>query len=152
MVLNPEGKLDKGSGGGDSYLQNVGYYATSCSTLTPPFSEKCRLPVILLELIGPHLSISGGVFADRVNVNPFYSVSLLYHPLDKYRFQEVARCISVLKESLIEMDAYYASQNENLPFQVYQRSQSASLQSESQLSTSKEPSCCAHREVRDFLL
>jgi len=111
MVLNMEGKVGKGSGGGDSYLQNLCYYATECGSLPGTVTKLCRVPVILIEVTGPELAISGAVLTSTVNINPFFCISLLYNPLDSYHLKEVAQCIRALKDSLHELKEYYNYHN-----------------------------------------
>ena len=98
----------------DSYTQIIGYYAYSLKgeidEVDKKDADRCPAPGFLLELVGPHLFISGAVygkyvFVDRL-VDPVWLV-----PQKEEAMIRIARIFKALKEAIGEIQQYY----ENVP-------------------------------------
>lgn len=63
MILNKEDKLAKGEGGGDAYMQNVGYYALFWANASEQAVwTHCVCPSILIEQAGHEVSLNETLF------------------------------------------------------------------------------------------
>lgn len=58
MILNLEVKLDKGESGGDSYMESCAHYTKHwINPARGSLIEKSVCPSILLEIVGPQISL-----------------------------------------------------------------------------------------------
>jgi RIO1 family len=60
--ISVEFKNEKGVGGGDPYMQNLGYYV-HFTARTPEDLEKHCCPWLLIEVVGPEMGVSGAAWA-----------------------------------------------------------------------------------------
>lgn len=79
---NVEVKQDIGTGGGDPRLQNCGYATLHyCHAKQKTLRAMCRCPLLLMELAGPNLSLSGFAFGEHACSDQLsHTVSLLWQP------------------------------------------------------------------------
>jgi len=105
--MNKEDKLGSGEGGGDSWLQNIAYYTKFIAKFPDVFSD-CLSPAILLEFVGPRLSVSACCFSKGVICDPIASISLLADPHDLVRNTSVARIFLSCKVALQSLARYYS--------------------------------------------
>ena len=100
---------------GDSYAQAIAYYI---KTLKDKPVSRCPAPAFLLELVGPHLFISGAVygkyvFVDRL-VDPVWLV-----PQNQKAMIRIAQIFKALKDAIRAISNYYTV----LPLPQYQPDQ-----------------------------
>ena len=100
---------------GDSYAQAIAYYI---KTLKDKPVDRCPAPAFLLELVGPHLFISGAVygkyvFVDRL-VDPVWLV-----PQNQKAMIRIAQIFKALKDAIRAISNYYTV----LPLPQYQLGQ-----------------------------
>lgn len=97
IYCNLEVKVEKGSGGGDPYMQNIAYYTKSL----PMNASSTQYPCFLLELCGTAFSVSGIVNTDRQIIcdplSPTYQ--LLCNP-DFLVAEKMAKLFASLRRSL----------------------------------------------------
>ncbi len=97
IYCNLEVKVEKGSGGGDPYMQNIAYYIKSL----PVNAGSTQYPCFLLELCGTAFSVSGIVNTDRQIIcdplSPTYQ--LLCNP-DFVVAEKMAKLFASLQKSL----------------------------------------------------
>ena len=103
VILEVKNESGKG-GGSDSYAQVIAYYVKS---LKEKPVDRCPAPAFLLELVGPHLFISGAeydkyVFVDRL-VDPVW---LVPHQREEAMIR-IARIFKALKEAIGKIQQYY---------------------------------------------
>jgi len=72
-----EAKNEVGHGIVDSYMEAIGYYVKELN-LHKRFT-KCRAPCFLIEVVGPHMMISGAVVAKQVHVDHLIRPVWLVH-------------------------------------------------------------------------
>ena len=79
---NMEVRQDMGQGGGDPRLKNCVCAALHYSDAhRKPLRDMCRCPVLLMELAGPNLSLSGFTFGEHACSDQLsQTVSLLWQP------------------------------------------------------------------------
>lgn len=117
-----EAKSEVGQGGCDSFLEAVGYYP-KLIRLNDDF-ERCCAPAFILELVGPHLIISGVIYGnneicvDRLT-DPLWMV---FQPGDRQRMEKMAQVFMSLKVAIWELCDYYQSLSKMCQprFPVYQ--------------------------------
>ena len=144
IYINPcscvmiEVKNEVGQGGGDSHSQLIAYYVHSLTTEELSQAVKrsttkelaktgglkpanwCPAPAFLLELVGPHLFISGAmygkyVFVDRL-VDPVWLV-----PQREEAMIRIARIFKALKRAIGEIRQYYQNVPKSQPrFPIFQ--------------------------------
>ena len=103
--LSVEIKNEVGSEGAESYSQITGYYVQSLDGKNP---ELCPSPAFFLELIGPHLFVSGAVFAKIVLIDRLTPpLWLVIQPMRSKEMERFARTFKALKSSLIQLSLYY---------------------------------------------
>ena len=100
-----EVKNESGQGGGsDSYAQVIAYYVKS---LKEKPVDRCPAPAFLLELVGPHLFISGAVYGKYVFVDRLVDpVWLVPHQREEAMIR-IARIFKALKKEIGEIQGYY---------------------------------------------
>ena len=131
IYINPfscimiEVKNEVGEGGGDSHSQLIAYYVHSLTTeelskapersttkelaetggLKP--ADRSPAPAFLLELVGPHLFISGAVYGKYVFVDRLVDpVWLVPHQREEAMIK-IARIFKALKKAIGEIKQYY---------------------------------------------
>lgn len=108
MLLNVQGKNEVGTGGGAIHVQNAAYHAAyiaqeSAATIR----KKTVCPSILIELAGPHLSVSGAVFGEYAICDPLTPMlSLLWLPHSPLMLQ-AAKCFGALRRALPSLKSFY---------------------------------------------
>ena len=104
-----EVKNESGQGGGsDSYAQAIAYYV---KTLEDKPVGRCPAPAFLLELVGPHLFISGAVYGKYVFVDRLVDPVWLVPDQKEEAMIRIARIFKVLKEAIGRIQLYYALKN-----------------------------------------
>ena len=100
-----EVKNESGQGGGsDSYAQAIAYYV---KTLEDKPVGRCPAPAFLLELVGPHLFISGAVYGKYVFVDRLVDpVWLVPHQREEAMIR-IARIFKALKDAVTDIREYY---------------------------------------------
>ena len=100
-----EVKNESGQGGGsDSYAQAIAYYV---KTLEDKPVGRCPAPAFLLELVGPHLFISGAVYGKYVFVDRLVDpVWLVPHQREEAMIR-ITRIFKALKRAIGEIQGYY---------------------------------------------
>ena len=101
-----EVKNESGQGGGsDSYAQAIAYYV---KTLEDKPVSRCPAPAFLLELVGPHLFISGAVYGKYVFVDRLVDpVWLVPHQREEAMIR-IARIFKALKDAVTDIREYYS--------------------------------------------
>ena len=104
-----EVKNESGQGGGsDSYAQAIAYYV---KTLEDKPVGKCPAPAFLLELVGPHLFISGAVYGKYVFVDRLVDpVWLVPHQREEAMIR-IVRIFKALKDAVTDIREYYSRSN-----------------------------------------
>ena len=104
-----EVKNESGKGGGsDSYAQAIAYYV---KTLEEKLVGRCPAPAFLLELVGPHLFISGAVYGKCVFVDRLVDpVWLVPHQREEAMIR-IARIFKALKDAVTDIREYYSRPN-----------------------------------------
>ena len=88
----------------DSYAQVIAYYVHS---LEEKSVDQCRAPAFLLELVGPHLFISGAVYDKYVCVDRLVdSVWLVPHQREEAMIR-ITQIFKALKDAIIAIKSYY---------------------------------------------
>jgi hypothetical protein len=82
LGANVEVKLDIGSGGGDPHIQNMAYLVLGNSDEARTIVRQIsRCPAMLLQLAGPHLSVSGFTWGEKPCADQLsQTVCLLWQP------------------------------------------------------------------------
>ena len=129
IYINPcscvmiEVKNEVGLGGGDSHSQLIAYYVHSLTTkeLAPEKlttkelaktgglkpADRCPAPAFLLELVGPHLFISGAVYGKYVFVDRLVDpVWLVPHQREEAMIR-IARIFKALQKAIGKIQMYY---------------------------------------------
>lgn len=95
----------KVEGNCDSLSELIRYYIASMESRNYTL---CPSPAFLLELVGPHLFISGAVFGEGVYVDRLTSALWLVPQYQSPEHQlHIARVLRALKEEMIALDRYY---------------------------------------------
>ena len=103
VILEVKNESGKG-GGSDSYAQVIAYYVQS---LKEKLVDRCPAPAFLLELVGPHLFISGAVYGEYVFVDRLVDpVWLVPHQREEAMIR-IARIFKALKEAIGKIQQYY---------------------------------------------
>ena len=88
----------------DSYAQVIAYYVHS---LEDKLVDQCPVPAFLLELVGPHLFISGAVYDKYVCVDRLVdSVWLVPHQREEAMIR-ITQIFKALKDAIIAIKSYY---------------------------------------------
>ena len=104
-----EVKNESGKGGeSDSYAQAIAYYV---KTLEEKSVDKCPAPAFLLELVGPHLFISGAVYGKYVFVDKLIDPVLLVPQHNDDAMIRIARIFKALKAAVTDIREYYSRPN-----------------------------------------
>ena len=100
-----EVKNESGKGGEpDSYAQVIAYYVQSLEDKNP---DRCPAPAYLLELVGPHLFISGAVYAKYIFVDRLVDPVWLVPHQNEEATIRIARILKALKDAIREIQRYY---------------------------------------------
>ena len=100
----------------DSYTQIIGYYVHSLrgrgemNEVNKKDVEQCPAPGFLLELVGPHLFISGAVYGEYVFVDRLVDPVWLV-PQKEEAMIRIARIFKALKRAIAEIRQYYQDPN-----------------------------------------
>ena len=100
---------------GESYAQVIAYYVKS---LKEKPINRCPAPAFLLELVGPHLFISGAVYGSHVFVDRLVDPVWLV-PQNQKAMIRIARIFKALKDAIRAIRSYYTV----LPLPQYQQGQ-----------------------------
>lgn len=112
-VLYIEYKLEVGHGNCDSYTEVIAYYIEDL--LSGNLSSSCR-PSFLVEIVGPHMFVSGAVFADTVHVDRLTPpVWLVVQPLDEVEMIRTAKTLKALKTACIALERSVACPQPRFP-------------------------------------
>ena len=96
----------------DSYTQIIGYYVHSLrgqgetNEVNKKDVEQCPAPGFLLELVGPHLFISGAVYGEYVFVDRLVDPVWLV-PQNQKAMIRIARIFKALKDAIRAISSYY---------------------------------------------
>lgn len=94
-------KSEVGAGNCDSYTEVIAYYLEG---LPQQGDDTSCQPRFLLEVVGPHLFISGVVFGEQVYVDRLTPpLWLVYQPFDEKEMIRTARTLKALKQACIEL-------------------------------------------------
>ena len=109
LMVNIEVKNEVGAGSGAIHVQNAAYAAKYAGREGNIARQPSVCPTLLVELVGPNMSLSGAVFSDVLicdQLSPM--VSLLWQPHNPLMLQ-AARCFMALRLALPRLAAYYDS-------------------------------------------
>lgn len=102
-----EFKNEVGTGGCDSYMEVLGYYPKlirnhKCYT-------KCPAPAYLIEVVGPHLIVSGGAYGlNAIHVDRLTPpVWMVNQRTDLPEMNRLTRVFKAFKEALHKLSEYY---------------------------------------------
>ena len=111
-----EAKNEVGLGGAESYQALGGYYVASLNSLHSSYVDKHSAPVFLIELIGPHLIISGAVYGKFVYIDRLIPpLWLVLQPMNSEEMIRTARVLKALKSSLTTLSLYYSTEKRQQP-------------------------------------
>lgn len=102
LTANVEAKNRTGSGG-DPSLQNAAYY--SKRLLSTPAVKDSRLPMLLLDIAGPNLSISAAILGSKVTIDPLVTINLASARHDLPKFVPI---LAALRVAIAELEKYYS--------------------------------------------
>ena len=103
-VLIIEGKKEVGVGGCDSYMEVVAYY---CNELTKK-ATYLRAPCFLVEIVGPHIAISGAVKVNYVMVDRLTDFMWMVPlPNNRPAMTRLAKVFKALKNALASLIQLY---------------------------------------------
>jgi hypothetical protein len=106
MILNLEMKNEKGNGNCDPYMENVGYYVHYCVSQGSSVSH-CR-PVLLVELLGQEMGLSGAVWSQYPTIQPLSdNVPFLDASRDSELYFRQARLVCAIRVGVEHLAAYY---------------------------------------------
>jgi len=110
VLLNIEYKNEIGSGGGDPFMQNVGYFVKWLSECKQHKSYGLYLPSFLVSIVGPLIAVYGVVaYGQRIHCDP---LTPYFHLLpvidDNYSWRALGRSLRALKLSLPKLHQYYS--------------------------------------------
>ena len=88
---------------GESYAQVIAYYVKS---LKEKPIDRCPAPAFLLELVGPHLFISGAVYGSHVFVDRLVDPVWLV-PQNQKAMIRIARIFKALKDAIRAIRSHY---------------------------------------------
>jgi hypothetical protein len=102
LVLNVKVKNESGEGGGDSTLQNIGYYWKYLEGRHQKNIRMLSYPCLLVEVVGSRLGVSGCMIAmNRVVVDPLTALIPLIDSAGDLRFvTEVAHVVHALRMTI----------------------------------------------------
>ena len=103
-IMIIEGKYEVGAGGCDSYMEVIAHY---CNALTKHATD-FRAPCFLVEIVGPHIAISGAVKGHHVMVDrltPF--MWMVPQPNDRSAMTQLARVFKALKNALAHLIEFH---------------------------------------------
>ena len=112
LLVNIEVKNEIGSGGGGAiHVQNAAFAAAHAFQ-----ADKIRrmsvCPMLLIELAGPNMGVSGSVFTDIATCDQLSpTVCLLWQPHSRLMLQ-AARCFSAIRKALPSLQNLYDALNE----------------------------------------
>jgi hypothetical protein len=113
LYCNLEVKVEKGSGGGDPYMQGIAYYIKSL----PENADGTQYPCFLLELYGTAFSVNGIVNTDSQvicdTLSPTYQ---LLHNQDFVTSVRIARLFASLRKALGSLEQNVFSSTSRFPF------------------------------------
>ena len=112
-----EVKNERHSTGDDAFSEVIAYYIQSFKANATHRGEhlkpvgRCPAPAFLLELVGPHLFISGAVYGKYVFVDRLVDpVWLVPHQREEAMIR-IARIFKALKDAITDIREYYRRQN-----------------------------------------
>ena len=114
-----EVKNDVGHGKVDSYMEVIAYYVNELNYHKQ--GVNWQAPCFLIEIVGPHMMVSGAVVAKGVHVDRLIRpVWLVHQPYQKHAMICVARVMRALKVQLCDLVDLYikakAVEQPNYPF------------------------------------
>ena len=118
-----EAKVEVGKGNADSYTEANSYYIQTRSKKTKK-SKSCQ-PAFIIELVGPHMFISGAVMAKKVYVDRLtMPVWLVLQPMNNGAMEHIARVFKSFKVAISQLKNHYNTVAIDQPqypvFQSYQ--------------------------------
>lgn len=107
MILNREDKAEPGSSG-DAFMQNAAYYAHwCCDDSSEEVRSRTTCPMFLMDLVGPYVSVSGGIFLDSLVVSPLTPILRLFYVQNDPSSLQLARFFRALKNGINSLHAFY---------------------------------------------
>ncbi|BDA51127.1 hypothetical protein COCOBI_18-0020 [Coccomyxa sp. Obi] len=108
IYANLEVKQEIGAGGGDPRIHNCSYATLHfCHASSKDLRALCRCPVLLMELAGPNLSLSGFAFGQHACSDQLsQSVCLLWQPNSELMIG-VARVVYAIRRAWPALKAFY---------------------------------------------
>ncbi|KAG8988174.1 hypothetical protein FRB94_001015, partial [Tulasnella sp. JGI-2019a] len=91
---------------GDPYIRNTAYYTKQVAGM--PRSELLRLPIILIDVTGPIMTISGAINGSKITMDPYIVVNLATPSHD---IPGLVPIFAALREMILESEAYYTSKH-----------------------------------------
>ncbi|CAG8558173.1 9147_t:CDS:2 [Funneliformis caledonium] len=118
-----EGKNEIGSGGTDPSLQGSIYYRDYWSqTVVEQIRDCCCVPSFIITIAGPWICILGGIFLNRVVVQPLTDIiPLTINVLNDDQMNRIARLFQALRLALVRLGNFYNNLDLTLLRQVEQR-------------------------------
>lgn len=107
MLLNREDKAEPGKSD-DSFMQNAAYYAHWVSAESNAELRSCTTcPVFLMDLVGPYVSVSGGMFLESCFVSPLTPILRLFYVRNEPSNLQLARFFRALKNGVHSLRTFY---------------------------------------------
>ena len=104
--LYAEVKNEVGAKGAESFSEVISYWANGIST---NFSKHCPVPAFLLEVIGPHLIISGAVYCNAFCVDRLAPpLWLVPQTQNQEAMTDIVRVLAALKKGIQSLHDYYS--------------------------------------------
>ncbi|CAG8594656.1 7886_t:CDS:2 [Funneliformis mosseae] len=118
-----EGKNEIGSGGTDPSLQGSIYYRDYWSqTVVKQIRDCCCVPSFIITIAGPWICIFGGIFLNRVVVQPLTDIiPLTINVRNEDQMNRIARLFQALRLALVRLGNFYNNLDLTLLRQVEQR-------------------------------
>lgn len=107
MLLNRVDRAEPGRSG-DSFMQNAAYYAHWASTKSnAELRSRTSCPVFLMDLVGPYVSVSGGMLLDSHFVSPLTPILRLFYVHNDPSNLQLARFFRALKNGVHSLLTFY---------------------------------------------
>ncbi|RIB30445.1 hypothetical protein C2G38_2238221 [Gigaspora rosea] len=118
-----EGKNEIVSGGTDPSLQAAIYYRYYWSqTVVEQIRDCCCVPSFIITITGPWICVLGGIFLNRVVVQPLTDIiPLTINIRNEDQVNRIARLFQALRLAFARLRNFYNNLNLTLPGQIEQR-------------------------------
>lgn len=118
-----EGKNEVGSDGTDPSLQGAVYYRDYWSqTVVEQIRDCCCVPSFIITITGPWICVLGGIFLNRVVVQPLIDIiPLTINVRNEDQVNRIARLFQALRLAFVRLGNFYNNLDLTLPGQAEQR-------------------------------